>query len=231
MLDLNKTTDLVKNELENDLYLLELLEEDLINVSALSRKIFPKVKEQNNKATKEYISIAIKRYVESKQGKKTSNEVAKMIANSQLSIKNDILHLTFKRNDFMLKTISEISKKINWDNEEIFFMNQGSGEVTIIIDEKNEELLEKCKEHLIERTDNLAILSLRENREKGLEKTINTPGVYSHFINQLSRKGINILEIVSTLSQITFVLDNKDIMRAYGILENNIKYFRGKLSK
>ena len=228
MLDLQKTTDLVKYELERDLYLLEVLKDGLVNVSALARKFLPIIQQENPKATIESVSIAIKRYVDSTKKQKISQAVARIIANSQLSTKNDVAHITFHRNDYVIQQINEISRNIKWDNDEIFFINQGSGEVTVILDKKNKKLLNKCNRHKIESTENLTVISVREIFKEGVEKSIDIPGIYAYFVNQLARRSINIVSVISTYSQITFAVKNKDFVKAYETLQGCIEYFRNK---
>lgn len=226
MLNLQNTTDLVKKELQSDLYLLEILRDDLVNVSALSRKLLPKIRAENSKATIESISIAIKRYVEQEKKSKISDKLKKIIANTQLSTKNDIIHVTFKRNQDVVNQISKISAKIKWDNEEIFFVNQGSGEITVILDKKNRQMLEECKQYITEYTKNLAILSLKESFQM---EGRDIPGLYTYFINQISRNGINLIELVSTLSQLTFVVSENDIIKSYEVINEKIRYFRREI--
>lgn len=229
MLDLDKTTDLVKYELEHDLYLLEVLKDDLVNVSALARKLLPRIQLQNPKATIESISIATKRYIKAIRKQRVSSAAARIIAHSQLSTKNDVIHLTFKRNDAVLQRVNEISKKINWDNEEIFFVNQGSGEVTIILDKKNKHLLDNCKEYEIETTKDLTIVSVKETLEKNKERSIDVPGIYAYLVNQLARRSINIISVISTYTQITFAFKTKEFVKAYETLQECINYFRDKI--
>lgn len=226
MLNNQKTTDLVKPILENDLYLLELLKENLVNYSALARKILPAVKKENPKSTEESISIAIRRYVAGEKGKPVVKAVKSIISRSQLSTKNDVIHLTFKRDDTILAKILDVSKKIRWNEGETFFFNQGLGEVTIIIDQKYRKLFEDCRKFLIEESRDLCIISVKENSEEKEEKSIDVPGVYSYFIGQLSRKSVNIVEVVSTYTQLSFILKSRDLLRAYSILEDSIRYFR-----
>lgn len=228
MLNLEKTTNLVRKELENDLYLIEILKDDLINIAALSRKLLENIKQENPKATVESISIAIKRYMQKEKNQKISPTLKRIIANTQLLTKSDVLHMTFRRDRFMLNKISQIANKIQWDQDEIFFVNQGSGEITIVLDEKNKKLLQGCEEFLIESTRNLSILSLKESFQK---EALNVPGLYSYFINIISRKGINLIEIISTLSQLTFVLRNDDLLKAYSLMNESISYFRKSLKE
>lgn len=227
MISLEKTASLVKKELEQDLFLLELLQEDLINVNALSRKLLPAIKRHNPKATPESLYVAIQRYKESCKKEKISSTIAEIISLTQLSTKNDLVHLTFQRNHHLLEAISRISPQISWANEEIFFLNQGSNEVTIIVDEKNERLFTEIKKYIVERTADVALISLLEPANHGL-KALHLPGIYSYFISKLSRQGINIIELISTLSQLSFIVECKDLLQAYDELEKSIRHFRRK---
>ncbi len=226
MLNLKKTSDAVAFELERDLYLLELLKEDLINVSALARQLLPRIRKKNLKATPESVFVAIKRYVESTKTERISDAMREIIANSQLSTTNDVIHVTLKRNNEVSRKIAEASKHINWEDDEVFFVNQGSGEITVIIDKKNSRLLKDLHAHEIERTENLTIISVRENIQKGKERSIDVPGVYAYFLNQLSRKSINIVAVTSTYTQVTFAFDKEEFVPAYETLQQSIDYFR-----
>jgi hypothetical protein len=223
MLSLQKTSDLAKHELESDLYLLELLREDLVNISALSRMLLPRIRKENRQATVESISIAIKRYIDQQKAERISERLRVIIGNTQLSTKNDIIHMTFRRNQEVARQISKVSERINWDNDEIFLVNQGSGEITVVLDKKNRKLLDQCRQHMVECTADVAIISLKESFQK---ESLEVPGLYAYFINQLARNGINLVEVVSTLSQLTFVLRENDMPRAYTIFNEKIKYFR-----
>jgi len=226
MLDLTKTSDLVKKAIGHELFLLEVLKDDLVNISALSRTLLPLIQKENPKATLESVSIAIKRYVEKEKKKTVSKAVREIIANSRLSSKNDVCHITFRRNDPIVKRISEISQSINWNDEEIFFVNQGPGEITIIIDKKNEHLLKDCKRYQIEQTKNLTIISVKETIDTALHRGIDVPGVYAYFMNQLARNSINVISVISTYSQITVAVKNKEFLQAYRTLQEAIDFFR-----
>lgn len=228
MEDIVKTTSLVKEELVDELYLLEVLKDDLVNVSALARRMLPTIKAKNPKATVESITMAIKRFVFSQRKEKLSTAIAKIIAGCQLSTRNDVVHMTFERNQRVLETIADVSRKIRWGQEELFYINQGSGEVTVIIDEKNMHLLKGLDTYRIELSRHLSVLSINEAIAKDKPKSIDIPGIHAYFLSQLARRSINIIEVISTYSQINFVLENEDLMRAHDIIRKNILFFRKK---
>jgi hypothetical protein len=62
----------------------------------------------------------------------------------------------------------------------------------------------------------------------GVTAGIDVPGLYAFFIGQLARDGINILELISTRTQLTLVLDEEDLSPAYSVLNESIRDFRSK---
>lgn len=224
----SNTSQIVREEIDKDIFLQNSLAKGLINNSALARLLLPKVKIKNPKATIESITISIARYTNSLKHNKLERELTAQISNSQVSLKNDIVHATFFRNNTIVSGINEISKKIRWDLDEILFINQGSGEITIVFDKKNKYQFKKILANAVEVRDNSAILSIREGKIKGLMPSIEVPGLYAYFINQISQNGINILDVVSTRSQITFVIKESDLIKSYEVINNCIKHFRTK---
>ena len=52
------------------------------------------------------------------------------------------------------------------------------------------------------------------------------PGIYAHFLNRLAQGGINVVEVVSTYSQVSLVVSERDLARAYGEVSEGIDSFR-----
>ena len=55
---------------------------------------------------------------------------------------------------------------------------------------------------------------------------IEIPGLFAFLIGQVSDIGVNILDIISTGSQLTLVTREEDLIHAYTALTDNIKYYR-----
>jgi len=224
----SNTAEIVREELDKDIFLQNPLSKKLINNSALARELLSLVKKKNPKATLESVTVSISRYAAGLKHEKLEKALIEQIANSQLSLKNDIVHATFSRNNSVVSAISEISKKIRWDLDELLFINQGSGEITIVFDKKNKHLFNRILQQALDVRENSAILSIREPKTKGLKPGIEVCGLYSYFISQISKHGINILDIISTKTQITFVIIEKDLTKAYNVVNDCIRFFRKK---
>ena len=222
MEDMKTTARLVKEEITSSLFVNESLKKGLINYSALARELLPKIKNRNKKANFSSVLIAIQRYYDEVKGiRSNGEELNKIISNSELIVKNKIISFTFERNKRIMSLINQVSSSIRWDLGDILFFIQGAGEVTIVIDKKNSFKFDGLKSNLIEKKENLAILSLRESdNTKAYSKDVK--GFLAFLTSVLADNSINIIDIASTYKQIIFVLDEKDAITSYEILNKII---------
>jgi len=217
------TADLVRQEIKKNLFVEELLKENLINHSSLARKMLPEIKKINPKATFDSVLIAIKRQVMVLPKTKLVPELKDIIGSSELLMKNEILEITVERNPALFLFLNDLAKSIRWDLGEVFFVVQGSGEITLIIDAKNQEKFSKIKSQIIETRKKLAFISVRESSKKYSKEV---KGYLSFLTNKLTENDINIVEIASTHKQVIFIIEEKDLIKAYGVFNELIKAFR-----
>ncbi len=155
--------------------------------------------------------------------------LAKIIAYSQLWIKDDIVLVTFSRTDRILSAINEITQKIPWDPDQVLFINQGGGEITLIIDREIRASFQNILTQAIEIREKAAVIRIREPKAEDGVPGIEVPGMFAYFINQLSKIRINILDIISTRSTLMFVIAEEDLMQAYSVLSDCIQHLRDEV--
>lgn len=219
------TAQLVKEEINSSIFLLESLKKGLINYSELTRQLLPKIKEKNNQANFSSVLIAIQRYYdEIKQTSINNDQFREILKDCELIMKTNIIDLTFDRTKEVMKIINEVSKTIRWDMGDIMFLIQGTGEITVIIDKKNLRKFDKIKTKIIEKKENLALLSLREpddlsSYSRGLV------GFFALLTTLLADKNINIWEAATTYKQNIFIIYELDLTKAYDTLNNLIQQY------
>jgi len=227
MEEAKSTAQLVKEEINSSIFILESLKKGIINYSELTRQILPKIKEKNNKANFQSVLIAIQRYYDEIKEQVSADAFKDILKDAELIMKTNIVDLTLERTKKTMNTINEVSSGIRWDMGDIMFVTQGTGEVTIIIDKKNLKKFDKLKENMLEKKENLAILSLREPEElKSYSKGI--IGFLALLTTSLADKGINIVEIATTYKQNIFVISEKDLPKAYETLSKLIEHYSKK---
>ncbi len=222
------TSSLVKEEINSSIFLLESLKKGLLNYSELARQLLPKIKQKSKKANFASVLIAIQRYYdELKERENSTDNFTEILKDSELIMKNNIIDLTFERTKEVVKIINEVSKSIRWDMGDIFFLIQGTSEITAIIDKKNLKKFEKIRSKIIEKKDGLALLSLREpddinSYSRGLV------GFISLLCTLLADKNINIWEMATTYKQHIFIIYETDLPKAYETLRLLIESYKDK---
>jgi hypothetical protein len=220
-----KTAKLVKEEINSSFFILESLKKGIINYSELARQILPKIKQENLKANFASVLIAIQRYYDEVKDKKVHEGFRDILTGSEIIMKNNIIDLTYERTKEVTKTINEVSKIIKWDMGDILFIIQGNCEITVIIDKRNLKKFESIKNQLLEKKENLALLSLREPEDifaysKGLV------GFFALLSTLLADKNINIWEAATTYKQNIFVIQESDLPKAYETFRTLIEFYK-----
>jgi len=184
--------DRVRSLLKQRPYILEALEQDIANQSALSNKIASELKIMNVTA----IKAAVRRFAYElrKQKKKREEGVLKVLRQSTISIDDGLrVIVSSKPVDFNAKVA------VTLDN--VFVYLVGKSAIT-----KSRLLLthEPC--------GTVVVTSPPLIEE--------TPGVVSYLTSILAEQGINVVEFVSCYTKTLIVVDRDDISRTYEILSS-----------
>ncbi|MBI5061374.1 MAG: hypothetical protein HZB67_03595 [Candidatus Aenigmarchaeota archaeon] len=124
----------------------------------------------------------------------------------------------FKSSTLFAK-LKNIYNHIDYDKGEILNVVHGNFTVTIILNEiHKKKILELLGDEKIAHTDSgLAQVSLKFPLDY-----LYTPGVLHQLTKELAWNNINIIEIVSSLTELNFIVKNSNAVRAYSVLEDLI---------
>lgn len=198
-------------------FLEEALSEGLINLSALARKLKSEIEEEVLKKVKEgSIMMALKRLPKQI---KTESKVRQIFRKrNELIIRSNLFVVTVLNTDFPFEKHKEIVSYLS--NQQYFLtITQGIFETTIIASNELKEKVEKIvnKQRIISSLDELSSITIRLPG-----KIVLTPGVYYSILKYLAWKGINIVEVVSTFSEFTIILQDKYVDKAFSVLKRNL---------
>jgi len=183
----------VRTLLKQRPYILEALEEDIANQSAVSNKIATELKLTNLIA----IKAAVRRFSDElrKQKKKREESVRQVLKQSTISIEDGLrVIVSSKAIDLNAKVA------VSLDNVFVYLMSK-SGTTT-----KSRLLLthEPCGTFVITSPPRIE----------------ETPGVVSYLTSILAEQGINVIEFVSCYTKTLIVVERDDISRTYEILSS-----------
>ncbi len=131
-----------------------------------------------------------------------------------ISIRTPLFELSFEKTADILQKVSMLSHV--WFNQGFFTLTEGLGEVTIISDEA---LRSDIKSHFNtqpkgEYTD-LVGITVRFDEKEYLE----IPNAIFSLMNALSTKRVNVIEVVSTYTEISFIIRSKEMDLAISALK------------
>ena len=213
------TAEVVREAIERDGSIRIGLARGLINARALARYLQKSTHEQY---TFEALLSAIRRYpVDESAAKRVA--AGKLIR--KLSMKNEISVIHMRNSPELQQVLARFASEVDHASGETFRAVSTTKAVKVEIDSKNEQKLTSKlqKRDILLRESNLAEVAV------DLSDIANTPGILAALSTELAINGINILEAsgigpifgpqgATDLSQIFFLVDEKDALSAYRAL-------------
>lgn len=208
----------VENVLNSKPFILDALNDDIINFSSLAIFIKSDVerllkREVNNGA----IIMAIRRFKALSDiglAKKIAEQIKKF---GDILVRSNLVDYTFKNSDTLLKNQRKLLEIIKDKREFFYTVTQGVYETTFILSNqiKDEIPIIFEGEKLVSSSSGLSSITI-----KLPIGNIEQPGLYYFIFKKLAWEGINILEVVSTSNEFTVLLKDQDIDKAFTVIKN-----------
>jgi len=202
--------------------ILEALKMRIANYSALARLIAEYCIKENLevKVSTPAIKMALKRFVEKLSAEYSSLEskILKILASSSLYLINDITVFTVEG-----QLTHSFSDKIAALKPRFLQLTQSLGYVTVMIDQETFEKLKKflgktlLNAHTVEVLRDQTAILIKSPRE-----IIETPGVIAHMLSALAHHGVNITQFISCHTDTILIINRREALKAYTVLEKLI---------
>lgn len=197
-------------------FLREAMTDELINISALARKLKPEIEEMIGSEVKEgAIVMAIKRMTPGlyhRLNVKITNVMGDL---GDFLVRSNLSDITYENSESLKTKQAELVHEINKENDSFFTICKGVTETTFIVSSHHDEMImrlfknEKLKSH----STDLASVTVKL-------PSVNTEiyGIYYYILKHLAWEGINIVELVSTSNEFTIVVKQDFVDKAFKIL-------------
>lgn len=202
-----------KKIVERSRYLSEAISKGLINYSSLARYIKPELEEMLlKKVSTASIIMALNRLEPEFQPKFRQSNIFK--DNPEIATRSNLFLICLSNVD-----IHGLSLLISRDADSRSFSlkNQGIHESSFVL---SQDLFEKYKNTIEGKNP-----AVTENKVSAItvylpDEALKTSGIYYFFLKSLAWEGINILEMVSTGKELTFIVADKDTERTFSIIKS-----------
>lgn len=192
----------------------EGLSKGIINYSAYAREVKPQIEKRLFKDIKEgAIVMALKRISEKLATRRDKNQEIDL---TDLTVRSNLSEVTFQNSETLPANTGLLFNSI--DRKDTFCtLSEGVRETTFIINSQEKPKLLKIfkKEALIAEINNLSSIIIRLPKE-----VVYIPGVYYQVLKALAWENINIIEVLSTYTELTVIVESKDVDLAFSALKN-----------
>ena len=215
MISIPEKVEVIVNESP---YLREALSDNLINLSALARKIQPRIaKELIKPVSNEAVFMALQRYQKSLKPYYTVNP-AEYLAN--MGLRSDLIELTVKNSPHLLKKLSAFAEKVHEKQATLLVFTQGMYETTIITSSTLESDLQSVLKDEVfgHRFEKLVGITLQRTHGQ-----VETTGVLQYPLRILAWQEISVIEIITTLNDIMIIVRDFEVDRAVSSIRQALK--------
>jgi len=207
---------IVKKYVSDNSFLLEAMSKELISYGNLAEHLKPEIEQELGKKVKESaIVMALRRFAEELHD--FDKKIKKFNFNSEIILRTNIIDFNVVKSHNLLNKIKNLYGLVDFERGDTLNIILGSNEVSVVTNEKYKDKLTnflKGEKILHKEYDLIALTIVFEGKNFFI-----TPGVIFTAIRKLSWEQINIFEIVSTMTELSFILSKKDSMKAYNVLQ------------
>ncbi len=197
-------------------FLEEAITDDLINISSLARKLKPEVEILLKKPVQEgAIVMAINRRAPDYYFKVSKGIKTFMSKLGDIIVRSDLSDHSFANSPTLITCQRDLIDEIGPERNVFCTFSQGIYETTIVVSNSIDHKIEQIfsREKRLSQKSGLGSVTIRLP-----EDNTEVSGIYYYILKNLAWSGINICEIISTTNEMSIVVAEKDVHKAFPIL-------------
>ncbi len=197
-------------------FLEEALSENLINISSLARQMQPEIEKQLGKSIQTgAIVMAINRRPVQAAFRISKSIREFMVRLGDIIVRSDLRDYTFENSAGLNGCNRLLMDGIAGEKEIFCTISQGVFETTLVVSNHLSGRINEIyrKEKFLAGKEKLSSVTIRLP-----ESNTEVSGIYYFLLKQLAWIGINICEVISTSNEVTLVVSEKDVHKAFALL-------------
>jgi hypothetical protein len=210
--DMLKVTDAVRSIVQKSPHAYLMLKQGHLNLSSYAQAILDEVESQAKKGVRRNTIVAALARLRKEVQK--DKPLMPRVALDDIAAKAGLMEISFEKTKDALTSLQIFSRK-KADSSAFFMITQGIGEITLIAPEQWETDIQKTFSGLKPKITvrNLASLTIRFN-----ERYMTEANTFYAILTTFAMLRIPIVEMVSTFTEITFLLEQKHVQKIFSIL-------------
>lgn len=207
---------ITENILLQDDVALAAARKGILNLSSYARSIQPQIRTALLKDVQEgSIIAALSRLVAGVDA--TPPEITDVI--QSLAVQSNLEGITYERSAEVTGKIREVYHQINVDDHTFLTVTQGINEITIVAESQVAQVFRNKLEGAHKIYDKANLVGITAKFKVG---NLEIPNLIYTLTRRLAYKAVNIIEVVSTATELTYIIDRKDLEVALSQLQKDI---------
>lgn len=207
----------VEDILSSQPFLQEALYKRIINFSALAEDMQPEIAKILKKDVKVgAIMMALRRYDFSNVKKHTSSLNLILEQLGDITVRSNLCDFTFYNSKTISQSQSNLINTLTETPKVFYAFTSGVNESNLIISKSEKSKVDHCfkDETLTNFKEKLSAISLMLPT-----KNLEVPGLYYQIFKRLAWAQVSVYEVVSTTNEITVVMENKFVDKAFSVIK------------
>jgi len=214
-------SEIVKKLTEEEPFLLEALSRGILSFGNLATELKPKIEAALEKeVTESAIVMALRRFAE--DIKDRVGAIQKLKLDCEITMKTGICDFNMVKSPSLLQKLKSLYNLVDLDRGDFLNITIGNHEISVAISQKHHDKIESMlkKEKILNKQFDLVALTINFGGD-----FFHTPGIIYQVLQALAWKNINLLEIISTLTELTIVIEKKNSIKSYEVLHELVDRF------
>jgi hypothetical protein len=198
-------TDHIRTQLAGDITAQEALQRGILNLRAYGRSIRGPIETaRGEKVDVATLAVSLSRL--EKHAADSSNR-ASTLKLDDLTVRAPLVDITYPRNVVTTRELERITGKLHSGSENFIAVNQGDREITIIVPARHESIVTSAVDAKpIYVRGNLYAITVHFP-----VAYMPVPNVLYKLVAAVAAYRVNLIELVSTLTELSFVVDRDDV--------------------
>ncbi len=200
-------------------FIQEALARGLINYASLADELKPEIERELGKRVKPSAVMMALRRASEKLGKRLSSK-ARFGEDANITITSDLFEITVPNSYENLKRLGKVHDSLELGKGDLLTITQGISQITIIANRKNKKRIESIfkQTKIIKVIDKLASVTLRLP-----PNSVEIVGIFYLVTRAFAWEDIPVVEIVSTLDELTCIVREDDTSRSFDTLKKLLR--------
>jgi len=199
-------------------FLQEALARGIVNNSALAEELIPEIERELKKKVKfSAVNMAIRRLSEKLDKSFIVN--VRFDQDTDISTRSDLVEIPVFKTEDVQEHVKKLYDIVNFKKGDFLTVTQGLHEVMIITNKRYER---RVLEIFPKKSIKQVISDVSSITINIPDESLETVGLFYLVTRALTWENINIIDIVSTLNEMTFIIREEDTAKAYDCLKGLI---------